>query len=426
MKIKTYLVRSLSDAVEKIKKEMGPEAVILSTKKVTAETHPLAASTARLEVTAALYPVETHEYIPATTKPQAAAFQETNISGKAAAEKIPALEVLEASVAAAVTSSVTHSPVEDYLAKQNQKKIEEMEESILSVCKKLNDNEVQASIINELSEQLLSEPEGFNLERCEELSAQYLMSKMPKPKAFKREGYLAFVGPTGSGKTTSLMKLALKFKLEGCESLAIVSIDYDTLHRQEPLKRFAEKNKIPFFLVNHESQLTQNLSKFATYEVILFDTEGCSPYDNERMMRLAKTCESLAPLQTALVLPTHLAFGNLFSILKRFSVTHCDRLILTKLDETENFGNLLHASYYSQLPLAYLTKGQRVPEDIEQATLERVMDCLFRFSEKTAEVGAAEEIEVEFELEDSTMEETLPAEQIPVTVRSIPEGLTFV
>ncbi|MBF0492088.1 MAG: hypothetical protein HQM15_04855 [Deltaproteobacteria bacterium] len=381
MKIKTYLVRSLSEAVEKIKKEMGPEAVILSTRKVEPKTHPLADPSISLEVTAALYPVDTQDFSLKTSSPKET-FQETVLQAPKVKQGsvVPVPELRSSPELRAIPEL---SPIQAYFAKQNQRKIEEMERAILSVCRTLNQHELQSSLIHELSEKLLSECEEFDLEKCEEMSAHHLMKKMPKPLPFKREGLestqLAFVGPTGSGKTTTLTKLALKYKLEGC-SIAIVSIDYDILHRQEPLRRFAEENEIPFYFVTHESELVQNLTEFANYEVVLFDTEGCSPYDNERMARLAKTCENLGSVQTALVLPTHLGFGDLFSIMRRFSITRFDRLILTKLDETENFGNLFHAPYYSQVPLAYFTMGQRIPEDIEEATLERIMDCFFNFS----------------------------------------------
>lgn len=175
---------------------------------------------------------------------------------------------------------------------------------------------------------------------------------------------LALVGPTGVGKTTTIAKLAAEYVLNGCGKAALVTIDTYRIAAVEQLKVYAEILNLPVEVVFSPQQLQAAFDKHADKDLILIDTAGRNPRDEVRLEELEAFFgpESDVSIHLALAAPTRTR--ELRETVRRFGRLNFDSLVFTKLDECESCGALLSVPVQANLPISYLTNGQRVPEDL--------------------------------------------------------------
>lgn len=186
---------------------------------------------------------------------------------------------------------------------------------------------------------------------------------------------ISFVGPTGVGKTTTVAKIAAELVINQKRPVTLATTDTFKIAAVEQLQTYANILRIPLEVCPTAESLSNLSASLGPDNVILVDTAGYGPRDQKKLVELQ---EILSQVRTE----THLCVAattrdhDLNEIARRFKLFEPDYLVVTKLDETSIFGNLFNISLKSHLPLSYLTMGQRVPEDIEVATKERVADLL--------------------------------------------------
>ncbi len=179
-----------------------------------------------------------------------------------------------------------------------------------------------------------------------------------------RQQRIALVGPTGVGKTTTIAKLAAEVVLKGGGSVALVTIDTYRIAAVEQLKVYAEIMNLPVEVVFTPEQLQGAFDKHRDKDLILIDTAGRSPRDEGRLEELAAFFGADSGVSAHLVLAAPTREGDLREIVRRFGRLEIESLVFTKLDECETCGALLNIPVHSNLPISYLTNGQRVPEDL--------------------------------------------------------------
>ena len=184
-------------------------------------------------------------------------------------------------------------------------------------------------------------------------------------------GVFAIVGPTGVGKTTSIAKIAARFVLRhGVEKLGLVSTDTYRIGARQQLFNFARILRAPMHVAENAADLRGVLDSFADKKLVLIDTAGMS----QRDVRLANQFTTLKveghSVRTVLALSAGADRGCLAEALKVFEAASPEALIVTKLDEAVALGGVLSLAIGSRLPLAYLSDGQRVPEDLHRAAPE--------------------------------------------------------
>lgn len=187
-----------------------------------------------------------------------------------------------------------------------------------------------------------------------------------------RPQLVALIGPTGVGKTTTIGKLAAGFSIVDKRKVALITADTYRVAAVEQLKTFGEIIGVPVEVVMTPTLLQDAINRHRDKELIFLDTAGRSPNHEVHMEELAAFLDRAKPDYTVLVLSATTQPADQLKILERFQpvTTH---LLLTKLDETSNWGALLDLLQESRLPLTYLTNGQNVPDDIEAATPERLV-----------------------------------------------------
>ena len=188
----------------------------------------------------------------------------------------------------------------------------------------------------------------------------------------------AFVGPTGVGKTTTIAKIASELAIGQKRRTALVTFDTHRIAAVEQLRIYARIIGIPCLVVSSRKALQSALKRLGRAEAILIDTAGRSQRNPGRMQALADVLSVDEEIETHLVLSATTKERDLLDVWRRFTVVAPDRLIFTKIDESASFGGLYNMAHYSGRPLSYLTTGQRVPEDIEVADKERVAGLVLR------------------------------------------------
>ncbi|NNF15919.1 MAG: flagellar biosynthesis protein FlhF [Gammaproteobacteria bacterium] len=181
-------------------------------------------------------------------------------------------------------------------------------------------------------------------------------------------GVVAVVGPTGVGKTTSIAKLAARFALRhGREEVALVSTDSFRIGAQEQLATFARILDVPVHLVTEEDDLSVLLSTLTNKKLVLIDTAGVSQRAQGLTDHLGAFGEHATKVQIYLALAANAHAGTLDEVIRGFSQVALNGCILTKVDESASLGAAFSAVIRHQLPIAFFANGQRVPEDLHAA-----------------------------------------------------------
>lgn len=188
------------------------------------------------------------------------------------------------------------------------------------------------------------------------------------------------VGPTGVGKTTTIAKLASKFKLEEKRKVALLTADTYRIAAAEQLRTYANILEVPFRVIYSADELQRGVQDFRDYEIILVDMAGHSPNNptlKENMLSYINGLGENIEKEVHLVLSATTKYKDLLSIAESYAGIENYKIIFTKLDETTTFGNLLNLKLQTGAPLSYITCGQNVPDDIEifnpQKTVKRLL-----------------------------------------------------
>jgi flagellar biosynthesis protein FlhF len=191
-----------------------------------------------------------------------------------------------------------------------------------------------------------------------------------------RPRVIAFIGPTGVGKTTTLVKLASQYALVHQLKVALLTADTYRIGAVEQLRIYRDIMDIPFEAVSSPEEVGPALKRHADRDLIFFDTAGRSPQNRRQIQDLKAFVEAAKPSETHLCVSATTKNADLMPIVGKFGMVPVNRFLITKLDETRQHGLLLNLSANFQVPISYLTTGQNVPHDIEVATPERMAELV--------------------------------------------------
>jgi len=204
-------------------------------------------------------------------------------------------------------------------------------------------------------------------------------------------GRIALVGATGVGKTTTLAKLAVRWVLRhGPRDLALVSADSARLGAHEQMRALGQLLGAPSYMSDTVEDIPALLEKLQNKRFVLIDTPGTNPKDAQLAPRLAALVEATTrhQIETALVLAASTQAGAIQEAVRRFAPAKPTCAVLTKIDEASSLGGALSILSAAHLAIAYISEGQRIPEDLRPArSLELVSHAvrLARSSGATAD-----------------------------------------
>ncbi len=187
---------------------------------------------------------------------------------------------------------------------------------------------------------------------------------------------VAFVGPTGVGKTTTIAKLAAGFSLYRGKRVAMITADTFRVGAIEQLRLYGELLEIPVQTIYNTDDARRIMDELKDYDLILVDTTGTSPSNKMQIKKTKGLLDAISPTDVHMVISAATKDQDMDEILNSYKEMHYSKLLVTKLDETRTYGTILNAIKMTNCPLSYITSGQNVPDDIEIASSEKIAEMI--------------------------------------------------
>ncbi|HEY8278945.1 MAG TPA: flagellar biosynthesis protein FlhF [Bdellovibrionota bacterium] len=223
----------------------------------------------------------------------------------------------------------------------------------------------EALIQEKVAEQLLSE-----------IQVADLLSGVGASAGKSSSSVVALVGPTGVGKTTTIAKIASLAILEKKLRVGLINLDSYKVAAADQLATYAKIMNVPFRSVDSKEELNQAIYDFSSLDLVLIDTTGRSQKDQESLLQLRHILAGIEGARNVLMISATTKDSDINEVVGRFKIFRPIGLVFSKLDETSVYGCIYNAQKRCGLPMLYFTVGQRVPEDIEKASAERVVDLV--------------------------------------------------
>jgi flagellar biosynthesis protein FlhF len=200
---------------------------------------------------------------------------------------------------------------------------------------------------------------------------------------------VTLVGPCGCGKTTTLVKLAVRYGLTCRRPSLIISMDNYRIAAADQLRSFAGLLGVGFLALETPLALSQAIEENSGKDLILIDTPGHGPNDLADSADLAAFLSGRRDIDTHLVLTASMKPADLSRVVDSFEMFRPQKLIFTKLDETEAYGPILNEAARTGKPVSFLCAGQRIPEDLEPAVRERIVSLVLERGARRSAAAAA-------------------------------------
>jgi flagellar biosynthesis protein FlhF len=187
---------------------------------------------------------------------------------------------------------------------------------------------------------------------------------------------VALVGPTGVGKTTTIAKLAANYRLREKRRVGLITVDTYRVAAVEQLRTYADIIDLPMEVVATPREMREAVARMGHLDLVLMDTAGRSPRDDVKIQELKSMLCEAEPDEVHLVLSSTAGAKSLLGTAEKFAGVGTTALVLTKLDEAHSLGHLVSLVRGCRLPVSYLTDGQNVPDDIQVAQRETMAEML--------------------------------------------------
>ncbi len=383
MFVKRYIAKDMPEAMEKIRKDLGPDAVILSNRRIHSPGIAGIFKKKLLEVVVA--------YEPTLDKALRAERQEKQ------KQEAPREEPVK-------TAAPAPSPVIAPAAAQEAGQIHALNDRIEQLQGVVRDFTEKITIIDKdsvlkfspevgaLYERMVSHDVNEEIARKLAVNTQEVMVKMSvnpnmvmeqlvlealgdpsqiKLKKFKTN-VIILVGPTGVGKTTTVVKLAGLYTCGYGLKVGLINTDTYRIAAQEQIKTYAEIMDIPLCTVYSPDELEEALKTLEDRDVVLIDTAGKSASDEAYRKEIAELIEKSNADEVLLTLSVVTGFHACQEIISNYTFLKDYKIVITKMDEVSIWGNALNIVSFAGKPLTYITIGQSVPDDIEQADMQKI------------------------------------------------------
>ncbi|MBN2509614.1 MAG: flagellar biosynthesis protein FlhF [Spirochaetales bacterium] len=254
-------------------------------------------------------------------------------------------------------------------------------ESIIKIRNLLSENEFAFSFIQDILDRLKRELALDDLENyhiVQDSVARWISEKISiyTPQEFPKT--MILVGPTGVGKTTTIAKLAAIYGLntegKNSKSVRMITIDNYRIGAKKQIETYGEIMNIPVDCVETYQDLQKKITLYDGVDLVLIDTIGKSPRDYVKLAEMREMLDAAGNrAEVFLAMSATTKASDVKEILRQFEPFKYNAVIMTKLDETMRIGNIISALSEKGKPFAFITDGQNVPQDIEEATVSRLM-----------------------------------------------------
>jgi flagellar biosynthesis protein FlhF len=412
MKVKKYIVDSMPDALQKIRSDLGKDAVILNTKEIRIGGFLGLFSKKKIEVIAAT-DTQTQSTSPKAKPLIKSEIKASGIPTSAAniLNQISSVAVLDeplpfvpdvimnhmAPMAIEKIAPKEETPKEDAvlaeirqmkemmnkLASRTQQSNVGLHPILLALQEQLISQEVSQLIVQQTLERVQEELDtsGDELNRANVVAIakayllQLITTNVSKHIAPDTK-VVHFVGPTGVGKTTTIAKIAAEQVLKHHRKVGFITSDTYRIAAIEQLKTYATILNIPLEVVFSPQDLNKAFNQLKDSDVIFMDTAGRNFRNEMYVSELHSLMQGKGKSETFLVLSLTTKYKDMKVITDNFSKFNLDKVLFTKMDETDSYGSIVNLLHDFQLKLSYVTNGQNVPEDITVADEHAIIDLI--------------------------------------------------
>lgn len=401
MIIKKFQAKTENDAVEAAKKELGSAVVIMNVRKVKRKG-PFGFLLPQLtEVTVALeeeseQKVQSLRKNTDTQNGNAVKAEKTAESRHVAEGELQGQKDFERQLENSVIEEKLdslHSLLEQQLKKPEEEteeapeeeiKEDEMSRFIKLVYNTMLDNEVDEKYANLIIDEMeKNNKPGTPFDHALADVYQKMILKFGNSQELtesqKGPKVVFFIGPTGVGKTTTIAKIAAEYQLDKKKKVALLTADTYRIAAAEQLRTYAGILEVPFRVIYSAEEISQAVRDFQDYDYIMVDTAGHA-HQNEDQREIIKglihAADGLTDTDVFLVLSATTKYNDLKKIVDAYREVTDYRLIFTKLDETEERGNMFNIRLYTGAEICYVTCGQNVPDDLESFNPQKTVKLL--------------------------------------------------
>lgn len=385
MIIKKYIVKNMNEALTRIRYELGKDAIIISQRRVKTAGIGGYFKPKMIEVTAALENDKAESKNKFSNRESVDLSESINSIKRLVKENTEVKETLvekpnfkkENNI---MSKKVSNNETPNYIKKDNlnindeklSDEVKEIKDLLNKVIKNTN-KEKEEDIISEylrdldIDESLIKElnnNENMSLDEFKDYFKNIINSEIEVSNE-DLKGKIVLVGPTGVGKTTTIAKLAGRLALIEQKKVGLITIDTYRIGAVEQLKTYAEIMNIPFKVVITLKEMEGAVKDLDYCDVILIDTTGRSSKNTMQISELRAFNQKVEPDNTILVVSGTTKNRDIKTILEGYSKLEYNKIIITKLDETSTYGGLYNIVKKANKPIAYITIGQNVPDDIK-------------------------------------------------------------
>jgi flagellar biosynthesis protein FlhF len=361
MRIKSFFATSVEQAIQAARQELGADAMLITSRRSSPEARNLGA-----------YEVVFGLPTP-STRPRAAA---------PSADLSSELESLRAQLQEIKSTLQGARSLEPAAPQQASSDAEELFGQLVALDLSRNVARDLVSAAARLREQVSEERPAAVLP-LQAYAAELASKRLRFATQFHQEAQepgklVVFVGPAGAGKTTTLVKIAIREGLSNRLSVRILSLDPYRVAAHEKLRSFAGIIGAGFNAVNSVQEFPGAVEESRNKSVVFVDTPGYSSSEIDHAKEIAGCLERIPNKQVHLVLSASMKRESLMRCLRDYAAFEPDYLLFTKLDETDSQGALLSAALEAGKPLSFFASGQNIPDDIEPASAPVLLASVFR------------------------------------------------
>ncbi|SPE39829.1 GTP-binding signal recognition particle SRP54, G-domain [Candidatus Sulfopaludibacter sp. SbA3] len=371
MRIKSYYARTIEDAMAQASQELGPEALLVNSRKAPPEALHLGAYEVVFAIDAP--PAEPGE------SSQGEALAVSGFGDRLSADVAELKRELEGmrrvltrtAFGPAQWPGALPTSSDGYAALTAAEVSPELAREIVQGA----ESRMPAARTPAARTQPRPDGTAFQHALVEELESRFTAQPV-LGRGEAKPRIVALVGPPGSGKTSTLVKLAVNYGLASRRPVLLLSVDTYRVAAAEQLRSYAAILGVGFQVPETVTALAQAIEENRGKELIFIDTPGLSAGELDDSSGLARFLATRPDIDTQLVLSASMKSADLTRVVDSFQVFGPQRLVFTKLDETSSFGPIFNEAARTGKPLSFFANGQRIPEDLEAVSARRLTELI--------------------------------------------------
>ncbi|WP_010286372.1 flagellar biosynthesis protein FlhF [Kurthia massiliensis] len=367
MKMKKYTASTMSDAMKKVQRDFGDDAVIISSKTVYSKGF------------LGMFKQKSYEVVVGVETPASKALQ------KIAPSVTPVQPPQPVSSPHLDDIQKELATLKQLLKKQQVTTTAQYPTILTTIIEQMEHQELDKELVTSISDELfdiyknsreeLSQPQML---RFAKMALRQALDRLPMGGLDYSKKYINVLGPTGVGKTTTIAKMAARAVLEKRKKVGFITADTYRIGAIEQLKTYANLLQAPVEVVYSHEDYQAAIKKLDDCELIFIDTAGRNYKEDKYVNDVVSLIDINEQTENYLVLSITAKERDIATIVEQFEAFPIQKFIFTKQDETNSIGPMVNLMIKYNKGLAYYTNGQEVPEDIVEASLDKIVELVFQ------------------------------------------------